>query len=126
MENSDPINPSPNLNQNQNGMSVVLPNSVGVLVLGIISIALCWCYGVIGLTCGIIALILGSKGKKLYLSNPGVYTVSSYNNLKAGWICAIIGTCLSAVYIIIVVIYVVVVGVALSTFPWQMMHQHSV
>lgn len=97
-----------------------LPNSTAVLVLGIVSIALCWCYGIIGLTTGIIALILGGKGKKLYAQNKDAYSKASYNNLNAGWICAIVGTSLSALYVILVIIYVVILGVAFSTVPWHM------
>ena len=41
-----------------------LPNATAVLVLGIISIVGCFCYGIVGLICGIIALILASKAKK--------------------------------------------------------------
>ena len=36
-----------------------LPNSTAVLVLGILSIAICWCYGLFGVTMGIIALVFG-------------------------------------------------------------------
>lgn len=110
--------------QNQFGNNPVggqlpVPNSVAVLVLGIISIALCWCYGIVALTCGIIALVLANKGKLEYLNNPGKYTLSSYNNLKAGRVCAIIGLCLGALYIVIVIAYIAILGVAFSAFPWE-------
>ncbi len=75
-----------------------IPNSTAVLVLGIVSIVMCWCFGIIGLTCGIIALVLAKKGLNLYTSNPDNYTTSSRNNIKAGKICAIIGICLSGLY----------------------------
>mgnify|MGYP001014933175 FL=1 len=68
---------------NQMGQ-IALPNAAAVLTLGIISIALCWCYGFIALTCGIIALVLGNKAMALYKANPSNYTLSSYNNAKAG------------------------------------------
>ncbi len=38
-----------------------LPNSTGVLVLGILSIVFCWCYGIPGLVLGIIALVMSKK-----------------------------------------------------------------
>ena len=102
---------------------VGIPNSIGVLVMGIISIATCWCYGIPGITLGIISLILGGKGKKLYKANPEAYTLSSYKNLKAGYICAIIGLSLSALYLVFILIYLLVLGVALSTafssMPWD-------
>ena len=102
---------------------VALPNSTGVLVMGIISIATCWCYGIPGIALGIISLILGGKGKKLYNANPSMYTLSSYKNLKAGHICGIIGLSLSAAYLLFIVVYLLFLGVALSTafssMPWD-------
>jgi hypothetical protein len=89
----------------QQYMLVPVPNSTAVLVLGIISIATCWCYGIIGLILSIIALVLSGSGKKAYLENPGKYTPGSYSNLKAGRICAIIGLSVSALYIIFVIFY---------------------
>lgn len=102
-----------------NGGQVPLPNSTAVLVLGIISIALCWCYGIVALTCGIIAIVLGNKAIALYKANPSAYTLSSYNNTKGGRICAIIGLCLGALYLIIVIVYLVIIGTAFSMIPWQ-------
>lgn len=96
-----------------------LPNSTAVLVLGIISIVGCFCYGLAGLICGIIALVLSSKATQLYNANPNQYAVSSFNNMKAGKICAIIGTSLSAAYIIFLIIYFVVVGAMVSSLPWD-------
>ena len=105
-----------------NSGQVPIPNSTGVLVLGIISIALCWCYGIVALTCGIIAIVLANKGKALYDANPSAYTLSSFNNLKGGKICAIIGLCLGALYLIFIVVYLVILGTAFSMLPWQNMH----
>lgn len=104
---------------NNNGGQVPLPNSTAVLVLGIISIALCWCYGIVALTCGIIAIVLGNKALALYKANPSAYTLSSYNNTKGGRICAIIGLCLGSLYLILVIIYLVIIGTAFSMLPWQ-------
>jgi hypothetical protein len=92
--------------------TLALPNSTAVLVLGILSIVLCFCYGIIGLILGIIALSLSSKDLQRYNLNPGQYTVSSYNNLKAGRVCAIIGTVLSSLYFII--IYIIFAGSLVS------------
>jgi hypothetical protein len=82
-----------------------------------------WCYGLIGLTLGIIALVLSGKSEKLYKANPAGFQEASYKNLKAGRVCAIIGTSLSGVYVLIVIIYISIVGAALGTFlthfPWQ-------
>lgn len=100
-----------------------LPNSSAVLVLGILSIAICWCYGLFGITMGIIALVLSSKAKALYASNPDQYTIGSYKNMNAGRVCAIIGTILSSIYLVVIIIYLLIVGAALSTIftqmPWE-------
>ncbi len=128
MENSNTPNEQ-NINQQFNQQfggtpsgQVPLPNSTAVLVLGIISIALCWCYGIVALTCGIIAIVLGNKAMALYKANPSAYTLSSFNNTKGGRICAIIGVCLGSLYLIFVIIYLVILGTAFSMLPWQNMH----
>lgn len=101
-----------------------LPNATAVLVLGIISIpTFCFCLGLVGMILGIIALSLAGKPKKMYLENPSLYTESSYKNLNAGKICAIIGLSLSSLILIIYLIYFLVVGAAISTafssMPWD-------
>lgn len=98
---------------------IKLPNSTAVLVLGIISIPSCFFAGIVGLVCGIIALVLASKDNKLYASNPNMYDSVSYNNLKSGRVCAIIGTIMSSIYMFFVLIYVFIIGAALTFFPWQ-------
>ena len=95
-----------------NPMQQALPNSTAVLVLGIISIVGCFCYGIIGLILGIIALVLAGKANALYAQNPTAYTEASFKNLKAGKICAIVGLCLSALYFVFIVIYIIVLGAA--------------
>jgi hypothetical protein len=123
---SDPSHEGQNVTPQFNTQfgQVPVPNAAGVLTLGIISIALCWCYGVVALTCGIIALVLGNKGLALYKANPGMYTQSSYNNLKAGRVCAIIGLCLSALIVIYVIVVFAFIGAAFSAMPWEMMRGH--
>lgn len=97
-----------------------LPNATAVLVLGIVSIVGCMCYGLIGAICGIIALVLNSKDKKLLLANPEGYTESSVKNLNAGRICAIIGLSLSALYLVFMIIWIIIYGAAVfSSMPWQ-------
>lgn len=98
-----------------------LPNSTAVLVLGIISIVGCFCYGIIGLVLGIIALVLAGKDTTLYQQNPGLYTEASFKNMKAGKVCAIVGLCLSALYFIFIIVYICIIGTAISMAPWDMM-----
>jgi hypothetical protein len=85
-----------------------LPNATAVLVLGILSIITCCCYGIVGLVLGIVALVLAAKDMKLYLENPELY--SNYGNLNIGRILAIIGVCLSTIYLIFTIYMLVAVG----------------
>jgi hypothetical protein len=123
--NQNPQQPQ-NINQQFNNQfnQIPIPNSTAVLVLGILSIVLCFCYGLIGLVLGIIALVLASKGTVLYKENPSAYTQSSFNNMKAGRICGIIGLSLSALYLIFIVIYILILGAAFAAMPWDMMGKH--
>jgi len=93
-----------------------LPNATAVLVLGIISIATCFCYGIIGIATSIIALVLSGKARKLYNENSSLYTESSFNNMKAGRVCAIIGLALSALYLIVIIIYFALIGAAVFSY----------
>ena len=78
-----------------------LPNAVATLVLGIISIVGCLFYGLPGLICGIIAIALHTKDKRMYQGDK-IHYANSYKLANAGYICAVIGTSLSALYFIIV------------------------
>lgn len=119
MENTTtPANESVNLNVQQQ-----LPNATAILVLGILSIVMCFCYGIFGLALGIIALVLAGKAKALYEEKPEQYTIGSFKNMKAGRVCALIGTILSSLYMAFVIVYVVILGAAVGTlfteFPWD-------
>ncbi len=92
-----------------------LPNSTAVLVLGILSIVFCWCYGVIGVILGIIALILAGKDLKLYKENPKLYSESSYKNLSAGKVTAIIGLVLSGLFLLYVIVVFALYGSLILT-----------
>jgi len=69
-----------------------------------------------GVILGIVALVISGSGKRAYVANPSWYSLSSYNNLKAGRICAIIGLCLSGLYFLIAFIMLVFIGTAIGTF----------
>ena len=104
------------------GMQPVLPNSTAALVLGIISIPTCFCFGIPGMVCGIIAILMGSKAIKLYKQSPGIYSISSYNNANAGKICGIVGVSLSSLYFLYIIIYFILMGTLItsvfSSMPW--------
>lgn len=86
-----------------------LPNATIVLVLGIISIATCCCYGVPGIICGIIGLILFKKDNALFKENPQGY--SNYSNLKIGRILCIIGIVFSILFLLYIIFIVSVIGI---------------
>lgn len=84
-----------------------LPNGTTTLVLGILSIVICF-------VCGIIALVISNKDIAMYKANPGLYSTASYNNIKAGRICAVVGIALQVLglifYILIVVFAITQMG----------------
>jgi hypothetical protein len=92
-----------------------VPNSTGALVLGIISIATCIAYGVVGLVCGIIGLVLANKAITMYHTNPSEYTQTSFNNAKAGKVCSIIGICLSALFLLLLALGIFAAYTSINT-----------
>jgi ABC-type spermidine/putrescine transport system permease subunit II len=76
-----------------------LPNATATLVLGILSIVVCF-------ICGIIAYVISNKDVALYKANPELYSAASYNNIKAGRICALIGIILQVLGLIIYIIFI--------------------
>lgn len=86
-----------------------LPNATAVLVLGILSIVICF-------ITGIIALVMAKKEMELYNANPGMYSPASLSNIKTGRICAIIGIVLQGIgilfYIFFIVIFIGAMGAA--------------
>lgn len=118
MENQNQFQPQQNFNT-----QVPLPNATAALILGIVSILGCFCYGLVGLICGIIAIILSNKDLKMYKANPGGYTPGSYSNLKAGRVCAIIGLSLSALYFLFVIFLIATIGFAALSDPTHMWQQ---
>lgn len=96
-----------------------LPNATKVLILGILSIIFSiWYVSIIGVILSTIALALSGKDMSLYKSNSSRYTLSSYNNLKAGRICAFIGLTVAIVFFVTIVL--VIFGI-LATLPfWGM------
>lgn len=73
---------------------LALPNATAILVLGILSIVLCF-------ICGIVALVLSAGDRRLYQQEPHIYTSGSYELVRAGRICSIIGLCLWGAFILL-------------------------
>jgi hypothetical protein len=111
MEQKDLLSPTPGQNVQQN-----LPNATTVLVLGIISIVGAFCYGIVGLICGIIGLVLANKDRKLYRDSAELYSQASYGTSNAGRICSIIGLIISTLIIILVIIVLAFFGLASTQF----------
>ncbi len=93
------------LGSGSNVHAAPLPNATATLVLGILSIVVCF-------ICGIIALIISNKDVSLYRNNPELYSEASYNSIKAGRICAIVGIALQLIGLIV---YIIFIGLILST-----------
>lgn len=87
-----------------------LPNATASLVLGIISIVLAFCYGIGGIICGIIGLVLANKDRKSYEANPESYSAQSRSNSKAGRVCSMIGLILGTLFFVIIIIYFIFFG----------------
>ena len=107
-------------------VKVPIPNSQGILILGIFSLVTSFCcggIGFVGLIQGIIAVSMSTKATEVYEQNPKVYTESSNKNVNAGKICGIIGICLNGLMIVVGIIYLLVAGAGLaaffSEFPWE-------
>lgn len=96
---------TPNFNQSSN-----LPNATASLVLGIISILGAFCYGIVGLVCGIIGLVLANKDRRLYQAAPEFYSPSSFSASNAGRVCSIIGIVLSSIILLFFIFYMIVFG----------------
>lgn len=104
-----------NRSSNQGGgfQSSSVPNATATLVLGIISIATCWLYGVPGIVCGIIALVLHKKDKMVHASDPQRYD-NSFKTSKAGFVCGVIGLSLSALWLLYVLVVLIWFGTMAS------------
>lgn len=94
-----------------------LPNATISLVLGILSIPGCCCYGILGLILGIIAWVLAKSDIKKFNLYPGVYSESSLKNAKAGKVCGIIGTILGALYLLVIIAFIAIFGFAAIQDP---------
>ena len=107
-------------------VKVPVPQSQGILILGIFSLVTTFCcggIGFVGLILGVIAVALSSKATQLYDQNPAAYTEVSNKNINAGRICGIIGICVNGLMIVAGIIFLLVAGATLATIfsnlPWE-------
>jgi hypothetical protein len=104
----------------QNQIPQNLPNANLIMVLGILSILLCWWHfvSVAGIALGFIALVLANRETRLYHANPAAYTISSLNTVRTGRTCAIIGLTISV--IVFVFVMLLIFGVIVTLPFWGM------
>ena len=106
------------MENNWNEPQVALPNAGAVLALGIISIVGCCCtYGIVGIICAIIALVMAKSAIEQYNADPQRYTQSSYQNVNSGRICAWIGLIPSILYILFMIVLIAIFGFAIFSDP---------
>lgn len=111
-------------NQKLEVTQINLPNANIVLILGIVSVVLCWCQGIIGLAFAIAALILANKDMALYTANPQQYTESSIKNLRTGRTVAIIGLVLAGIFLFMLIIMLFFLGLNFALIPWEMLDKY--
>ncbi len=105
---------------------VPLPNGNTVLALGIISIVGCCCsYGVVGIICAIIALVMAKSSEETYRADPSSYTSGSYNNMKTGKTCAWVALILSIISVILTIILIIIYGMSIITDPQSIINAYS-
>ncbi len=93
-------------------MNQPLPGASNALTFGIISIVgSLFCCGPFGAIFSIIGLSNAKKAEQIYNENPGEY--SGFENVKTGRILSYIGIALSAIILILTIIYF---GVIIAIF----------
>ena len=119
MENNNNKNQGQNMNSNPFQFRPAAPSSTAALVLGIVSLVTFFCYGIVGIVLGIIAIAQANKSIQASNENPGMYSESSIGNAKAGKIMGIIGIILGALVLLYVIFIFVLIGTMFSHLPWH-------
>lgn len=112
---------NPNLLTPNYSQAANLPNATAALVLGIISIVGAFCYGIVGVICGIIGLVLANKDRKAYQASPDTYSTSSYSTVNSGRICSIIGLVIGS----IVLLFFIIALIFLVPCLWKLYGSYS-
>ncbi|WP_353083842.1 CCC motif membrane protein [Flavobacterium sp.] len=85
-----------------------LPNSTAVLVLGILSILTCCCYGLFGMILAIVGLYLTHKDLIVYNVAPDKFI--NFSQLNTGKILCIIGIVLNAITLLYFIWIIKMIG----------------
>ncbi len=95
----------------QLGVRQKLPNDPLAMILAILSIPMCCCWG-IGIVPGIIAFVMARKGLTEYSTNSHLYDASSQKNMNTAKILAIVGMILGALYLVYIIVMIATGGMA--------------
>ena len=85
-----------------------LPNATAVLVLGILSILTCCCYGLFGWALAIVGLFLTNNDLKIYNAAPEKFV--NFKQLNTGKILCIIGVVLNAIMLLYFIWIIKMIG----------------
>ena len=85
-----------------------LPNATAVIVLGLLSILTCCCYGLFGLALAIIGMYLTHNDLKIYNAAPERYI--NFQQLNTGKILCIIGIVLNAIMLLYFIWIIKMIG----------------
>jgi hypothetical protein len=85
-----------------------LPNATAVLVLGILSIVTCCCYGLFGMILAIVGLYLTHKDLIVYSGSPDKFI--NFSQLNTGKILCIIGIVLNAITLLYFIWIIKMIG----------------
>ncbi len=85
-----------------------LPNATAVLILGILSILTCCCYGLFGLALAFIGLYLTHNDLKTYNAAPERFI--NFQQLNTGKILCIIGIVLNAIMLLYFIWIIKMIG----------------
>ena len=108
------------LNNQQGGGNYLkpdVPNNIGILVVGIVSLVLltvlsCFGFGFFALIASIIGFVLAIKAQKEIEANPDMYSEKSMKNVKIGKILNLIAIIIGVLATVLGIIILVVGGLA--------------
>lgn len=103
------------------------PRATTALILGISSLVLllmnacCGLAGIVSLTLGIVAIVIGKQAKEDFYKNHQNYHPDSLKEIEAGRIMGIVATVLSGVWLVILICLMLLYGAAVlfSLFAQQ-------
>ena len=97
------------------GEQIKLKNSTGVLVTGIVGLALIWLpiLSLAGIVLNIIAVVLGAGAMSAYKQDKSLYTEGSYKNAKAGLICGIVGL---GIFVLMIIFWIIIGSAMMYNF----------